>query len=108
MADYKQTTLAGTAYTRASSIVVDNPLTGVKGVNFIEEQVINLGDEVMQRPQGGFHEPFTEENSGTEFPLRNPQTGEPLDATATYAQLYVMLHSLYFYLANRRDEAATP
>ncbi len=106
MADYKQTTLAGTAYTRASSVTVANPLTGTKAINFFEEQVVNLGDEVMIRPQGGFQEAFTDENAGAEFPLLNPHTSEPLGATATYAQLYVTLHSLYLHLAKRRDAAA--
>ncbi len=105
MTDYKQTTLAGTAYTRANAVTVANPLTGVKAINFFEEQVVNLGDEVMLRPQGGFQEPFTDDNAGTEFPLLNPQDSTPLGATATYTELYVMLHSLYLHLAKRRDEA---
>jgi hypothetical protein len=105
MPNYKQTTLAGTAYTRASSVAVANPLTGVKAINFFEEQVVNLGDEVMLRPQGGFQEPFTTENATTEFPLVNPETGEPIGQTATYMDLYVTLHSLYLHLAQRRDAA---
>ena len=106
MADYKQTTLAGTAYTRAVSVTVANPLTGVKAINFFEEQVVNLGAEVLMRPQGGFQEAFTTENANSEFEMLNPETGEPLGQTATYAQLYGMLHSLYLHLAVRRDAAA--
>ncbi len=106
MADYKQTTLAGTAYTRSHAITVANPRTGVKAINFFEEQVVNLGDKELLIPQGGFQEAFTDENADTEFPLLNPQTSEPLGATATYAQLYVTLHSLYLHIAKRRDAAA--
>jgi hypothetical protein len=105
MSDYKQTTLAGTAYTRACAISIANPLTGVKAINFSEEQIVNLGDETIIRPQGGFQEPFTAENAGTEFALINPVDGTPLGATATYQQIYVMMHSLYFHLATLRDVA---
>ena len=106
MADYKETTLAGTAYTRANGITIANPLTGVKAINFSEEQVINLGNETIIRPQGGFQEPFTQDNAGTEFPLVNPLDGTPLGMNASYAEVHVMLHSLYFYLAQKRDAAA--
>ena len=105
MADYKETTLAGTAYTRANAITIANPRIGVKAINFSEEQVINLGSETIVRPQGGFQEPFTTENAGTEFPLVNPLDGTPLGMTSTYTEVHVILHSLYFHLAQRRDAA---
>lgn len=50
MADYQETTLSGTAYTRASQVVIANPLNGVKAVSFMEEQVVNLCDEPVQQP----------------------------------------------------------
>ena len=106
MADYKATALAGTAYTRANAIHIANPREGVKAINFSEEQVINLGTETIVRPQGGFQEPFTAENAGTEFELVNPIDGTPLGMTSTYTEVHVLLHSLYYHLAKRRDDAA--
>lgn len=105
MANYQQTTLSGTAYTRASQVVIANPLNGVKAVSFMEEQVVNLGDEQLIRPQGGIQEPFTAENIGTEFPLLNPLDSTPVGLSMTYEQVYVALHSLYFHVAKKRDEA---
>lgn len=105
MADYKETTLAGTAYTRANAITIANPREGVKAINFSEEQVINLGTETIVRPQGGVQEPFTAENTNEEFALINPVDGTPLGLTMEYKDLYVALHSLYFHVAAKRDAA---
>lgn len=102
--NYQETTLSGTSYIRSNSVQVANPLTGVKAISFMEEQVINLdGGEQIIRPQGGFQEPFTADNLLTEFALINPETGAPLGSTMTYQGLYVALYSLYFALATKRD-----
>ena len=104
---YKETEVTGASYTRSNQITIANPLEGVKAINYTEEQVINLSDgEQILRSVGGFQEPFTVENANTEFPLLNPQTGEPLGQDMTYQGLYVSLYSLYMFLAKRRDEAA--
>ena len=106
MSNYQETEVTGTAYVRANQIIVANPLEGVKAISYMEEQVINLSDgEQIFRSAGGFQEPFTAENVGTEFPLLNPQTGEQLGPTMTFQGLYVALYSLYFFLAQRRDQA---
>lgn len=106
MTDYKQTNIAGTAYTRANKVIVDNPLNGVKAITFVEEQVVNLGNEQLIRPQGGIQEPLTADNMGTEFPLLNPLDGTPVGLSMTYEQVYVALHSLYFHVAKKRDRLA--
>lgn len=105
MANYQATTLSGTAYTRANQVVIANPLDGVKAISFMEEQVVNLGDEQLIRPQGGIQEPFTAENIDTEFPLLNPLDSTPVGLSMTYEQVYVALHSLYFHVASKRDAA---
>lgn len=69
----------------------------------MEEQVVNLEGESIQRQRGGVQEPFTAENAGEEFQLINPETGEQLGATASYQETYVMMHSLYLHLATKRD-----
>lgn len=105
MPDYKETTLAGTAYTRAHQVVIANPTVGTKAISFYEEQVINLADEQIIRQQGGVQEPFTAENANEEFALINPVDGTPLGMTMEYKDLYVALHSLYFHVAAKRDAA---
>lgn len=105
MPDYKETTLAGTAYTRAHQVVIANPSVGTKAVSFYEEQVINLADEQIIRQQGGVQEPFTADNANEEFALVNPIDGTPLGMTMEYKDVHVALHSLYYHVAAKRDAA---
>ncbi len=103
MPDYKETTVAGTAYTRAHQVVVANPSVGTKAISFYEEQVINLVDEQIIRQQGGVQEPFTADNANEEFALVNPIDGTPLGMTMEYKDVHVALHSLYYHVAAKRD-----
>ena len=105
MPDYKETTVAGTAYTRAHQVVVANPSVGTKAISFYEEQVINLADEQIIRQQGGVQEPFTADNANEEFALVNPIDGTPLGMTMEYKDVHVALHSLYYHVAAKRDAA---
>ncbi len=105
MANYKETTLAGTAYIRANSVNVSNGETS-KAISFQEEKVINLDDgEVIRKQVGQVWSSFTAENAQTAFPLLNPETGQPLvdNATMTYEGVYMALYSLYLHLATERD-----
>ena len=103
MSNYMQTNVSGTAYVRSSQVIVANPLVGTKAISFMEEQVVNLDGEQIVRQRGGVQEPFTAENAGEVFQLINPQTGEALGSSASYQELYIMLHSLYLHLATKRD-----
>ena len=103
MPDYKETTVAGTAYTRAHQVVVANPSVGTKAISFYEEQVINLENEQIIRQQGGVQEPFTADNANEEFALVNPIDGTPLGMTMEYKDVHVALHSLYYHVAAKRD-----
>jgi len=103
MPDYKETTVAGTAYTRAHQVVIANPSVGTKAISFYEEQVINLVDEQIIRQQGGVQEPFTADNASEEFALINPVDGTPIGMTMEYKDVHVALHSLYYHVAAKRD-----
>ena len=103
MPDYKETTVAGTAYTRAHQVVIANPSVGTKAVSFYEEQVINLENEQIIRQQGGVQEPFTADNANEEFALVNPVDGTPIGMTMEYKDVHVALHSLYYHVAAKRD-----
>ena len=105
MPDYKENTLAGTAYTRAHQVVIANPTVGTKAISFYEEQVINLVDEQIIRQQGGVQEPFTADNANEEFALVNPIDGTPLGLTMEYKDVHVAMHSLYYHVAAKRDAA---
>ena len=105
MPDYKETTVAGTAYTRANQVVIANPSVGTKAISFYEEQVINLENEQIIRQQGGVQEPFTADNANEEFDLINPLDGTPIGMTMEYKDVHVALHSLYYHIAAKRDAA---
>lgn len=105
MPDYKETTVAGAAYTRAYQVVIANPLVGTKAINFLEERVINFDNDQIRQQIGGVQEPFTPENLTEEFPLLNPVDGTPLGMAMQYRDLYAALHSLYFHVAGKRDAA---
>ena len=105
MPDYKETTVAGTAYTRTHQVVIANPSVGTKAISFYEEQVINLADEQIIRQQGGVQEPFTADNANEEFALVNPIDGTPLGMTMEYKDVHVAMHSLYYHIAAKRDAA---
>lgn len=105
MPDYKQTTINGTSWQRAWRVECENPLQGQRQITFHEETVANIGDSVMRTPAGSCSLPFDESNAGTEFDLLNPDTGGVI-GTSTYAQAYVLLHSLYMHAAQLRDAAA--
>ncbi len=108
MANYKQTNVSGTSYIRSNQVIVANPLSGTKAISFMEEQIVNLDGEQIVRQKGGIQEPFTNENVGEEFSLVNPETGDPLGSSASYQELYIMLHSLYLHLAGKRDTVVPP
>lgn len=103
MANYKETTLAGTAYIRANSLEVINEADR-KFISFNEERVINLDDgEVLRKYAGSVISEFTPENADTQFALLNPITGEDTGQTMSYQDVYTSLYSLYLSLALARD-----
>jgi hypothetical protein len=72
-----------------------------------EEVVTSLGETFSVTPAGQMVVPVTEADMNQEVQLVDPQTGESIaGATMTYAQIYITLYSLYYHLAQKRDEAA--
>ena len=105
MPKYNESTVAGESWKRAFQILIENFYGGVPKIRFSEEEIFVTTDG---RKAGSFNgegieEYFTNENSLTQFQLRNPETEEYIDQYATYRDLYVLIHSLYFHLANIRD-----
>jgi hypothetical protein len=105
MANYKTTTVDGTSYTRARSVRIANPLGTDSIIYFDEERVLTIGSETIFQPLSAVEEVFTPDTAPTVFPLLDA-TGEPTGAIATYMDVYLMLQSLYYYVAQQRDIAA--
>lgn len=102
MPDYKQTTISGTSWQRAWRVECENPLDGQRQITFHEEQVLNAAGQTVRTPAGSVSVRFDLQNALATFPLLDPDTGAQL-GTATYAQVYRMLHSLYTHAATQRD-----
>lgn len=102
--DYRQSTVAGTAYQRARSMYFENPRGANPSLLVREERVTILADREISEPAGEINVTIPVEQMATEFQLRNPTNNEPVpDGTMTYGDLYVALFSLYWHLAESRD-----
>lgn len=114
MAKYKESTITGDSWVRANQIICTNPYNSIPTIQYIEEEIFNLsnGDTIKKTYTrdnlAQITEQFTQANANEAFPLINPLTGEDLGTTATYQDLYVILHSLYFYLATKVDRGPKP
>lgn len=102
MANYREQSLSGQKWVRSNSVHISNPYQGVPVLRFGEEEITTLSDgKTVNAPMQGLVEPFSD--PAKTFPLINPVTGESLGATASYQDVYVLLHSLYIALATARD-----
>lgn len=100
--DYRETSVAGTSYTRGRSLYFENPLGSAPSLLIREETVINLADRVITEHAGEIRKVV--DDLSVEFPLRNPVTNEIIEGQSmTYQDLYVGLFSLYWSLALNRD-----
>ena len=112
MAEYREAAVEGTSRVRARAMHFNNPLDGLPSVYVEEERVTTLGGQNIITDCAGvmgsgelpvISEPMKDMDE--KFELRDPVTGKPDGATATYGQLYVLLYSLYWHLAEARDAA---
>lgn len=110
MAKYNEGTIAGETWTRAFQIIVSNEYEQAPVIRYDEEDMILLAGDKVIRNRTGQNLTFTLDPSEatTQFQLRNPVTDEYIEQTATYQDMYVLLHSLYFHLANIRDRGPKP
>lgn len=106
MADYKESTVAGTSWIRACRVVIENPYQQAPSVMFVEERAINLGDQIITQLQSNVSCAF---DPAATFPLLDPLTGEVSTERPeiTHGELYAVLNSLYMHLATQRDAAQT-
>ena len=102
MANYNETNDAGTAWTRAYSVHIQNPLDSSqrKFVTFFEEDVANIAGRIVHEPKGFLEVDF---NPAEEIVLRDPITGTETASTVTHQYLYQILYSLYRNKAEYRD-----
>lgn len=102
MANYKESDVTGVTWQRCHRIDIRNPYEEPKFAVFLEEEVTELANgKIVKTPVGQILGEFTEPS--TVVNLINPETGDPLNSSVTYQDIYVILHSLYIKLATERD-----
>jgi len=102
MAEYKESTVSGTSYQRGRSMYFENPRNKTPSILVREETVNILQDKIITEPAGEILKSV--DDLSVVFNLRNPLTNEIIEGqTATYQDIYVMLYSLYWHLAEVSD-----
>lgn len=105
MPEYLESSVSGLSWRRASQLSFFNPSDKPPYVEIAEEDVVRVGDKITAKPAAGITKVVTDLTPV--FQLRNPQTNEVIpDAYANYEQLYVLLFSLYWHLAEERDNTS--
>ncbi len=105
-ANYKETTVTGSRWTRCAVVTIVNPFNGTPAIRFDEEEVLSLGnDETMVRP--GTDSIRVNFDPAEVVQLIDPTTGAPIDgAVMTMAEIYTAIYSAYLGKAQARDAAA--
>lgn len=112
MANYRESAVSGTKWTRSVGGSFNNPYQGVPSIRFEEEEVVSLGDgTIIKQPApmsnvlGASNSTATNLNDPEKsFPLLNPVDGTTI-GTAKYKDVFVILHSLYMAISLERDQA---
>lgn len=103
MADYKEQIITGqySEYQRANKVIITNELNQIPIIDFLEEVIATLPsgqrlvikrdkcDDMMGDPS-------------EQFDMLNP-LDDSVIGTGTYQQAYVLLYSIYRYVAAKRD-----
>lgn len=100
MPDYKESAVAGVQWHRFRRITIDNPRLGVPTVTCLEEQVLSVDGVEQRRDVGSLAFRF---DPAAEFPVLDPETGEPTGQTATGALVYALIYGYVMVEAAKRD-----
>ena len=104
MANYKEEIISGEImkWNRARSIVLENARNRLPTASFYEEEVTLLpnGEEIIKTLSNINYE-VTDFNQ--EISIINPETYEPTENTFSIQEFYVMLASVYLWVARNRD-----
>ena len=104
--DYRQSSVSGSTYQRGRSLYFENPRNEPPSLLIREERVTVLADREITEFVGEIRKNVTDLTVA--FPLRNPLDNERIGQSATYQDLYVLLFSLYWHLAEERDAFVPP
>ena len=106
MTNYKQSDVSGSTWVRAFRVEINNAYKEIPSIEFREESVFMLNDEVIKvnkpiSPSSTIRQFMTD--PAISFDLIDPDTQKSI-GTATYKDVYIMMQSLYRNLAESRDK----
>ena len=101
MANYKETEVAGSEYTRCCEIHIFNPRDRAPNVSFVEQRITTLGDRTLETYAGQIDMPF---DPAKEIDVIDPETNEPTGEVVTLADVYQLIYSVYLKEALLRDQ----
>ena len=103
MANYNESILNGTKWSRCNTVTIVNPIEGTPCIIFGEQDALLVDGVTLPISTNKQCQAFFDQENGI-IPLVHPVTGESL-GTTTHAELYTILFSLYMQTAVARDEA---
>ncbi len=105
MANYRESNISGTAWTRARRVIINHPVEGGSTIHFQEEMAIQTPNGITTIPADVLVDGF---DPSRDIVLLDPNTGEPTGQTLSEAVVYVALYSKYMALALARDTPPAP
>lgn len=102
MANYKETSINGNEYQRCAAITIINPVGKNPSISFEEQKITIIGETLIETPIGSIVLSF---DPAKVIELRNPQTGELLNSSVTFEEVYTILYSAYIQEAIARDSS---
>jgi hypothetical protein len=100
-------TIRTTTFDRAYRVVIEHPNKGAPSIRYEEERIERKDGKDRSLGRLGYvEETLTSANVQEKFNVINAE-GEVL-AEASFQQVQALLYSLYFHLANKRDQRRAP
>ena len=106
MANYNETPVVGSTWTRCSSVYISNTYNVIPTITFGEQQLIVIENQppLVVNTNTSCMAQFV---ATADIQIVDPITGNPTGQTVTQQQLYDILYSLYIATAKERDAQTT-
>lgn len=100
MSNYKETSINGSEYQRCCEIRIVNPVGKTPSISFEEQKITVIGENLIETPVDRIMLSF---DPAKVVELRDPQSGDLLNTSVTFGEIYTILYSAYIQEAIARD-----
>ena len=101
MSNYKEKNITGKKHQRYCRVVIEDPYKGLPSIMFVEEEIIEIGEEVTTKLVSNISVVL---DPAASFPGVDPETDVPAGRGITHGEVQALLYSLYKYLTTQRDQ----